>query len=178
MNNRVNITAIVQTALFAALICVAAPLSIQIGPVPVTLATFAVYIAAGVLERRRAVIAVVIYILLGLIGLPVFAGFGAGPAKLFGVTGGYIFGYIPLAYIVGGFSDMAKLKSAKYPLGMLAGTLVLYTLGSVWYALSTGSGVTATLLACVVPFLPGDFVKIVLAGTLIPSLRFVRGKFL
>ena len=83
------------TALFAAILCVAAPFSIPVGPIPITLATFAIYLAAIVLGKKYGTLAVVIYILLGAVGLPVFSGFSGGFQKIVSATGGYIIGYIP-----------------------------------------------------------------------------------
>ena len=88
-------------AVMAALICVAGPLSVSIGPIPLSLASFAVYMAGAVLGAKKGTLAVGIYLLLGLVGLPVFSGFSGGFQKLIGVTGGYLVGYLPCALITG-----------------------------------------------------------------------------
>ena len=88
-------------AVMAALICVAGPLSIAIGPIPLSLASFAVYLAGAVLGAKRGPLAVAIYLLIGLVGVPVFSGFSGGFQKLIGVTGGYLVGYLPCALLTG-----------------------------------------------------------------------------
>ena len=88
-------------AVMAALICVAGPLTIPAGPIPLSLATFAVYMAGSVLGKKRGTIAVALYLMIGIIGVPVFSGFSGGFQKLAGVTGGYLVGYLPCAYLSG-----------------------------------------------------------------------------
>jgi biotin transport system substrate-specific component len=158
------------TALFAALICVCAPLSIAIGPVSITLATFAVYLAASVLGWKRGTLAVIVYILIGAVGVPVFSNFSGGLQKLIGVTGGYIVGYIPCALIVGYFSDKWS-KVWSYILGMVVGTVVLYALGTVWFIFVAKSTLSYAMSVCVIPFLPLDTVKIICASILAIKLR-------
>jgi biotin transporter BioY len=85
----------------AALICIAGPLTIAIGPIPLSLASFAVYMAGAVLGSRRGTAAVALYLLIGIIGVPVFSGFTGGFQKLAGVTGGYLIGYLPCAFLTG-----------------------------------------------------------------------------
>ncbi|MGN1195029.1 MAG: biotin transporter BioY [Acutalibacteraceae bacterium] len=159
------------TAIFAALICIAAPFSVNIGSlVPISLATLAVYIAAGMLDTKNSLAAVAVYILLGAVGLPVFSGFSGGVQKLLGVTGGYIIGYLPLALIVSLMTCKIN-KKYMYPLSMLLGTAVLYLIGTVWFIVQTKSEVGAALMSCVVPFIPGDLVKIAAASVLCINLK-------
>ena len=166
------------TAVFAALICIAAPFSINIGSlVPISLATLAVYIVSGMLDVKCSVSAVAVYILLGAVGLPVFSGFSGGVQKLFGVTGGYIFGYLALALIVSLMTCKIK-KKYIYPLSMVLGTAVLYLIGTVWFIIETKTAVTAALMSCVVPFIPGDLVKIAAASVLCVNLKPGLMKFL
>ena len=154
----------------AALICVAGPLSIQIGPVPISLATFAVYLAGAILGWKKGPLAVAIYLLIGCVGIPVFSGFSGGFSRLAGVTGGYLVGYLPCALITGlGVSDPPAQKPVwLLPLCMLTGTAVLYALGTAWFMVQTGNSLGASLGMCVIPFLPGDAAKIV-AATLIAT---------
>ncbi len=150
-------------ALFAALICFAAPFSIQVGPIPITLATFAIYLAGTVLGAKRGMIAVIVYILLGAVGLPVFSGFTGGFAKLLGPTGGYIIGYVPLVIIAGLFAEMKVNKiprAVTTVIGMIAATAVLYAFGTAWFMILTGKDLLSSLNLCVLPFLPGDSIKI------------------
>lgn len=166
------------TAVFAAIICIFAPISIPVGTfVPISLATLAIYIAAGMLDAKSSVAAVAVYILLGAVGLPVFSGFTGGVQKLLGVTGGYIFGYIPLAIIISLVCGKIHKRFA-FPLSMLLGTVVLYFIGTVWFVAETDSAMGAALMTCVVKFIPGDIVKIIAASVLCINLRPRLAKFI
>lgn len=159
------------TALFAAIICIAAPWSIPVGAIPLSLATLAVYVAASVMDWKHGTLAVLIYILIGAVGVPVFASFTGGVQKIAGVTGGFIIGYLPCAFITGIIVDRLENKKWAYPVAMLAGTAACYLCGTAWYMLQTGTGLLAALAVCVVPFLIGDAVKIVAASALAYPLR-------
>ena len=164
----------VFTALFAALICVAAPFSIQVGPIPISLATFAIYLTGAMLGGKRGVVATAVYILIGAVGLPVFSGFRGGFGALFGPTGGYIIGYIPLVLITGIFAEMnaKKINRAIVTfIGMILATAALYTFGTAWFMIVLGSDLITALGTCVLPFLLGDTIKIVCATALSVPLR-------
>ena len=92
MSRNIKTLDMTTIAVMAALICVAGPLTIPAGPIPLSLATFAVYLAGSVLGRKKGTIAVGLYLLIGIIGVPVFSGFSGGFQKLAGVTGGYLVG--------------------------------------------------------------------------------------
>lgn len=165
------------TAVMAAVICVLGPISmaIPISPVPISLASMAVYLAVTVLGMKLGTLSCLIYLLLGLVGLPVFSGGSAGAAKLFGPTGGYLVGYLFLALIAGAFVGRYtenKWKSIAFAaLGMVLGTMVLYALGTAWLAYSAGMDFQAALWAGVIPFIPGDLVKMVIAVLLGNAVR-------
>lgn len=152
------------TGVMAAIMCVLAPLAVPIGPVPITLATLALYLVGAVAGEKYGTVSVMIYILLGMVGLPVFSGFAGGFSRVVGVTGGYIIGYIPCVYICGIILRAAKRRIWAYPLAMLSGTVALYVFGTGWYSLQTGNTFAGGLMICVIPFLPGDMVKIILAS--------------
>ncbi|MBQ8972626.1 MAG: biotin transporter BioY [Clostridia bacterium] len=159
-------------AIMAAILCIAAPLSVPIGPIPISLATFAVYLAGALLGWKRGTAAVLIYILLGAVGLPVFSGFEGGVHKLIGVTGGYIVGYLPCAAIVGLAADRwGESRKWIIPVAMVVGTVVLYAIGTAWFMIQMNRSLAAALGTCVLPFLPGDAVKIVVAALLSFLLR-------
>ena len=159
-------------AVMAALICVAGPLTIPIGPIPLSLATFAVYLAGSVLGRKKGTIAVGLYLLIGIIGVPVFSGFSGGFQKIAGVTGGYLIGYLPCAYLSGvGAEKRDSMGWWFHALMMVAGTVLLYTIGTVNFMLHTGNGLGAALSLCVIPFLPGDILKIAAAAFLTVPVR-------
>ena len=159
------------TALMAAAICLLAPWTVPVGPIPVTLATFAIYTVSPMLSWKHGSAAVFVYLMLGLVGLPVFSGFAGGLHRLVGPTGGYLAAYLPMAMVIGLLTDLAPRRKWLYPLAMVAGTALLYTLGTAWYVLSTGTPLVPALLACVVPFLPGDGLKIVLASLIAYPMR-------
>ena len=159
-------------AVMAALICVAGPLTIPAGPIPLSLATFAVYMAGSVLGRKRGTIAVALYLVIGIIGVPVFSGFSGGFQKLAGVTGGYLVGYLPCAYLSGtGGEQREKTGWWFHVLMMVIGTVLLYAVGTAVFMLHTGNALGAALSLCVIPFLPGDAVKVAVAAFLTVPVR-------
>lgn len=164
--------------LTAALIAVLAPISIPLATeVPVSLATLAVMLAGGLCGSKYGPLAVLIYILLGCIGIPVFAGYTSGAGILFGMTGGYILGYIPLAWAVGFAYEHFHAYGERVSLifGELLGSLILYILGTGWFMFVTGMSLSGALAACVLPFLPGDVLKCIAACILIPRLVHAAG---
>ncbi|MCF0130444.1 MAG: biotin transporter BioY [Pseudobutyrivibrio sp.] len=162
---------LVIMALFAALMCIFGPLSLPIGPVPISLTTLVIYIASGILGTKKATVSCIIYLLLGIVGLPVFSGFSGGLAKLAGPTGGYLIGYIPLAAICGVFFYIGKNKWYVPVLGMIIGTTITYTLGTIWFMLQMDMGLMESLTLCVIPFLIGDGIKVIVATVLVPAIR-------
>ncbi len=154
-----------------AVMCILAPITIPVGPVPVSLATFVILLSVYILGMKRAMISVCLYLLIGLAGVPVFSGFSAGPAKLLGPTGGYLIGYIPMAAVTGLVTDKFFRKRIISAAGMILATIVLYALGTAWLAYSSKMAFTAALMAGVVPFIPLDLVKIVTAAIVGPVIR-------
>ena len=151
-------------ALMTAVLCILAPISIPvfISPVPVSLGVLAVYLTAYVLSPLDATISVIIFILLGTFGLPVFSGYSGGLSKLVGPTGGYIIGFLFTVYISSLFIHMKK--GIIYDvIGMITGLALCYILGTIWFSYQQGKGFIASLLLCVVPFLIGDAIKIIVA---------------
>ena len=170
--NRMKVKNMTLTAVMAALICIAGPLTIAVGPVPLSLATFAVYLAGAILGRKKGTAAVGLYLLIGIIGVPVFSGFSGGFQKLAGVTGGYLIGYLPCAFLAGLGAEKAE-DGRKWllPVMMAAGTAVLYTIGTAWFMIQTGNSLGAALGLCVLPFLPGDAMKIAAVTLLTVPVR-------
>ena len=155
-------------ALFAALIAVCAWISIP-ATVPFTLQTFAIFAALGLLGGKRGTVAVAVYLLLGAIGVPVFAGFQGG-------TGGYLLGFLLTALIEWGMEARFGSKTGVFLLSAVLGMLVCYAFGTAWYlvvyARTKGAISLATALGwCVVPFLIPDAVKIALAVLLRGRLK-------
>ena len=159
-------------ALMAAVICVLGPLSlaIPVSPVPISLANLAILFTAYVLGAKRGAVSVLIYLLLGLVGLPVFSGFSGGAGKLLGPTGGYLIGYLFLAVIAGLFIERSANRGLHF-LGMCLGTAVLYVFGTAWLARVAGMSFSAALGAGVIPFIPGDLAKMVIVLIVGPEIR-------
>jgi len=161
----------VFTALFAAVLCAVAPFSLPIGPIPLSFATLVIYLAAGSLDWRYGTLAVLLYVMLGAVGVPVFSNFEGGFHKVAGVTGGFIIGYIPCAIATGAIGSLFGHRVWAYAVGMVTGTFLLYACGTVWFMLQTGSPLVLALALCVTPFLPGDAIKIIFACFAVPQLR-------
>lgn len=177
VNPRIKVRDMAYIALSAAFISVCAWISVP-AVVPFTLQTFAIFLCAAVFGAKRAFVAVALYILLGAIGLPVFSGFRGGFGMLFGATGGYITGFLPAAVIAGWKSGKRKGMFGDVAAMVLA-LIVCYTFGTVWYACvyaSGLSGITAALMACVVPYIVPDALKIILAAMVAGRLRRVVDK--
>lgn len=169
---------IALTGILAAIICLLAPLSLPTGAVPISLATFAIYIIACTVKVKNSVSAVIIYILLGAIGLPVFSSFRGGFHVIAGVTGGYIIGYIPCTIIIGILTEKFEKRKWIYPASMVLGSLVCYLIGTLWYMRQAESGLTAALAVCVVPFIVGDIIKISAASAIGITLRKRLNRFI
>ena len=111
-----------------------------------------------------------IYLLLGIIGLPVFSGYKSGIGIILGVTGGYLIGYLPLAYFSGFFYE--KVNNQYFMiLGMLIGNIILYVMGTIWFIYLTKMKVFAAISICVFPFILGDIIKIILVLFIGPKLK-------
>ena len=171
-------------AVSTALIVVSAWLAVPFGEVPITMQTAVICLIAGLLGTKRAAFAVTAYIFLGAVGVPVFAGFTGGVARLIAPMGGYIVGFLPLAIVVGLVADrtkkMEKRGGVYLAAAMALGTLLCYALGTAWFVVVTaqngsGVGVWTALSLCVFPYLPFDIAKIVLAVFLTLKLnRFIK----
>ena len=166
-----NTYAMAVTALMTAVTCILAPLSIPIGPVPISLTNFAIYLSLYLLDWKKGTISYILYLLLGLVGLPVFSGFTGGIGKLAGPTGGYIIGFIPMAIIAGIVIDKYTEKWLLCLLAMIVGTIVCYALGTAWLAYEAKMDMMAALWAGENPFIPGDLVKMALAILIAPKIR-------
>lgn len=188
---------IAEVGLMSAVLCVLAPFTIPVpvSPVPLSLATFAVYLAATLLGAKKGMFSILIYLLLGLAGLPVFSGFSGGAGVLLGPTGGYLIGYIPCGLLTGWLVERdapwqrwekgsgkkrAKACHRKRMVwnffAMFLGTLSCYLFGTVWFlTVMEGYTVSQAVLICVVPYLILDVVKIMLAAYLtVPVKKLLR----
>lgn len=173
-----NTVTLVLVGLFAAILSIFAPISFSLPftTIPISLATFAVYLAGAVLGPYLATLSVAIYLLLGLVGVPVFSGYTAGFQKLAGPTGGYIIGYLFMALCTGFFVKRFPKKYLGYPIGMLFGTILCYTLGTIWFMIQSGTHLAAAMTMCVYPFIMGDILKIIAAISLAYPLNHALGE--
>lgn len=162
---------LVMTAVMAAVIAAVAPFALPIGPIPITLGTLVMYLAGYVLGGKRAGVAVLVYVLLGAVGVPVFNGFTGGLGVVAGPTGGYIIGFIPMAFLSGLAVERFPQNRLLQFVGMVIATAVLYALGTAWFCVQAGKSLTAALSVCVFPFIPGDLAKMAVAMVLGPMVR-------
>ena len=164
----------VMMALFAAITCVLAPLAVPIGPVPISLTNLVIYISLYVLGWKRGTITYIVYLLVGLVGLPVFSGFEGGIGKFAGPTRRYLVGFIFMSVICGIFiekwHEISPVHVTLNMLGMILGTVAAYAFGTAWFCLSTGTGVVAALSLCVFPFIIGDLIKMAIAVSVGPVI--------
>ncbi len=174
-----NTVTLVIVSLFAAILSIFAPISISIPftAIPISLATFAVYLSGAVLGPYLGTLSVGIYLLIGLVGVPVFSGYTAGVQKLVGPTGGYMIGYLFMVFCTGVFVKKLPKKYIGYPIGMLVGTVICYTIGTAWFMIQSGTKLAAAMTMCVYPFILGDIFKMVAAIALAyPLNHALRGQ--
>ena len=163
-------------ALFVAVIAICSWISIPLGPVPFTLQTLGVMTAAGILGTKRGTLAVLSYILIGTIGVPVFSGFKGGVGVIVGPTGGFIVGFVFTALIVGLITEITKdkkitVKMAGLIISMVIGDIVCFIVGIIWFVIVTKTNVSAALSMCVVPFIIPDIAKIIISTFLVTGIK-------
>lgn len=158
---------LVYISIFVVLIAICSWISIPL-TVPVTLQTFGVFMAVGLLGGKRGTLAVLVYILMGTLGIPVFSGFTGGIGIIAGTTGGYIVGFLFSALLMWGMEKAFGRSTAVLALSMVLGLVLCYAVGTLWfmaiYGASSGViGILTVLGWCVFPFIIPDVAKIVLA---------------
>lgn len=162
---------IILITLGALLVAMLAQLKVALPftPVPLTGQTFAVLLVGAMLGAKRGTASILLYIALGALGLPVFAGGASGLAYLSGVTLGYLVGFLIAAYVIGSLAEQGLERSLRTSLlPFLMGTLIIYICGVTWLAVMLGSLGNA-IAAGLLPFLLGDAIKLVAAGLLLPA---------
>ncbi len=165
---------LVLSALFAAIVAILAQISIPLpfSPVPITGQTFGVFLAGAILGSRLGALSLLVYVLLGAAGLPVFSKFGGGLGILVGPTGGYIFSFILGAFVAGWIVERGKVDSFKRMLlAMSACLVVIYSLGTVQLAWVMDLTFTRALWLGVIPYIPLDIFKIILGSGIAFSVR-------
>ena len=176
MKTKLRVLDLVYIALMAALLAICAWVTIPTPAVAFTLQTMGVFLALSLLGGKRGFLAILVYILLGVVGAPVFSGFRGGPGVLFGSTGGYIFGFIATALL---YWLMTAFLGEKLPVrlgALVLGMLSYFVIGTAWYmhvSLQNAKAITLgqALMGCVVPFIVPDLAKMALALFLSSRLR-------
>ena len=171
-NQKIRTKQMVLIALMTAVTCVLGPLSIPLpfSPVPISLTNFAIFLAIFILGMKNGTISFIIYLLLGAVGVPVFSSFRGGFQVLAGPTGGYLIGFIFLALIMGFALDHFDRKLVPTIIGMIIGMAVCYAFGTVWLAKLLSLSFKEGLMMGVIPDLPGDAAKIIIAAIVGPKL--------
>lgn len=171
-NQKIRTKQMVLIALMTAVTCVLGPLSIPLpfSPVPISLTNFAIFLAIFILGMKNGTISFIIYLLLGAVGVPVFSSFRGGLQVLAGPTGGYLIGFIFLALIMGFALDHFDRKLVPTIIGMIIGMAVCYAFGTVWLAKLLSLSFKEGLMMGVIPYLPGDAAKIIIAAVVGPKL--------
>jgi biotin transport system substrate-specific component len=149
----------VLASLMAALTAVGAYIQVPIGPVPIVLSTLFVLLSGLLLGSRWGIASMGLYLLVGAIGMPVFAGGRGGFAHFFGPTGGYLFGYCLSAWVTGFLSERRPGSMALEISAVLFGSLAIYGLGVPWLKMATRMSWTKALMVGMIPFLIGDAIK-------------------
>lgn len=162
-----------MTSLMTAVLCVLGPITlpIPISPVPISLVTFVIYLSVYIMGMRYATISCLLYLLIGIIGLPVFSGFTGGVGRILGPTGGYMIGYVFMAIISGFFIERWMRKRALHMVGMIFGTIICYLFGTMWLSIQAGMSFYSALAAGVFPFLIGDSIKMIMAVSIGPVIK-------
>jgi len=162
----------IYVSMFGALTAIGALISIPLQPVPVTLQTLFLYLAGSLLGGRLGALSQIIYVILGVIGLPVFSGGKAGLGVFMGPTGGYLLGFIAGAFVTGKIAEAREKPGLVWiVLAMLVGTAVVYTLGVTQLVLIGELSVEKALAVGVLPFLPGDALKIAAAAVITMKVK-------
>jgi biotin transport system substrate-specific component len=174
-NKTTNTLQLAYAAQGAVFICICSWLVIP-GPVPFTMQTFGVFLVLFTGAEKFGTKSILTYIFLGLVGLPVFSGFQAGPGVLFGLTGGYIFGFLSVALVYSlGIKFLGKNSVVEIG-SMIAGLILCYVVGTFWFVTAysnTGENISVAnaLMWCVVPFVIPDMIKMIIAYSISKKLR-------
>jgi len=161
----------VYASLIAALVAAGAYLAIPIGPVPIVLQNLFIFLAGLLLGPGWGTASVGVYLLAGILGLPVFAGGVGGIGRFAGPTGGYLLGYLPAVCVIGFISNVSKTNVVRDLLAMICGSLIIYGCGVSWLNILTGMTLGKTLAVGMYPFLPGDALKMAVAIPIAKALR-------
>ena len=155
---------------FSLFIAAAAQFAIHIGPIPITGQSFAVLLTGALLGSRLGAAAVIAYLIEGAIGLPFFAGGAAGVVRFFGPTGGYLVAFPAAAFVTGAFAEHGWDKNYPQAVAAMAiGSALIFLGGWAWFSILTNTPAVAAFQIAVLPYLPGDVIKIALAAAVLPT---------
>ncbi|MBQ4284370.1 MAG: biotin transporter BioY [Lachnospira sp.] len=173
MNRNSKTHELVTIALMASVLCIIAPIVINVGVVPFSFTTFIMYVYLCVFDARKCIVSVLVYVGIGLVGVPVFSGYTAGFGQLVGITGGFIIGYIAMSIVSSMFFKVFKDRRSMTieGFGVFLGTCVLYVCGVLWYVLVTDNTLVQALMICVLPFILPDVLKMIVAVTVGKMIR-------
>ena len=166
--------------LFTAILCILGPIAIILpfSPVPVSLGTLGVLLACLLLGPKNGLLCTALYLLLGFVGLPVFTGFSGGVGKLLGPTGGYMLGYLFLAFAGGRLALYWKRNIFLQGLGLFLAMLLCYLFGTLWLSYQSQLTFTTALWTGVIPYIPFDIIKIAAALVFARSIHGRLGRAL
>lgn len=165
--SKLSIQDLCMIGVLTAVIVIMAQISIPMPlGVPMTMQTFAITLAAIVLGSKKSALSTLVYLLLGAVGIPVFANFSGGLGCLVGPTGGFLFSFPIMAYIIGLGVEMKSKSNVLFITLLVAGTIVNYIIGTAFFCALTGNSVAVGLGACVIPFIPTSIIKAILATVL------------
>jgi len=165
-----KIKKMVLAALFAALIAVGAYIKIPVAPVPISLQTFFVLLAIMTLGKNWGTVSVIVYLLVGFIGFPVFAGGNSGLGIIFGPTGGYLYAFVIVAFLIGGISEKIQKKTINVFLLSAFGSLLILFIGTLHLSASGQIPLSAAFVGGFAPFIIGDLLKSIAVGLIAPHL--------
>ncbi len=170
--NKISLKGMIYACMFGAFTAVGAYIIIPLSPVPITLQTLFLFLASALLGAKLGALSQVVYILLGIIGLPVFAGGKAGIGVLFGPTGGYLIGFIVGAYVIGKLTRAKKRSGLIWIIfSMAVGLIVVYLLGVIQLSFIAKFSINKSISVGVLPFLIGDALKLILAALITLKIR-------
>ena len=170
-NSKTSVRDLCSIAIMAAVTAVMAQIAIPMPMgVPMTMQTFAVTMAGVILGSKKGGMSSLVYVLLGAIGVPVFAGFSGGIQNLIGPTGGFIISFPIMAYVIGLGVEMRK-KKGMFTLMVVLGTVLNYVVGVAMFCIVMDSSIMTAITACVLPFIPTAIIKAVLASILGLQIR-------
>ncbi len=179
-NEQIKLRSMILTALFAAIIGVLAQLTIPLPLVPITGQTLAIGLAATILGSRYGTVSVLLYLVIGAAGVPIFAEFQGGISKLFGPTGGYLVGFIPAAFIIGYYMEKTSFTFMNGMIANTIGMVITLIFGTAWLKISAELSWTAAIASGITPFVIVGLIKAALASWIgiIVRKRLVSAKLL